>query len=197
MKPVRLLICLAALLPAAALANPDRINEIITGNCALCHGLEGESASPVFPRLAAQHPEYMTKQLKDFRDGRRKATTMNSMAAELKNDEIVALANYYAKKKAAPHALAEPDLAAVGRYIYEKGNKFTAVPSCASCHGANGYGTAQLPRLAGQNAQYLETQMKEFNQRVRTNDNAVMHTIAAKLSELETAAVAQFMSGLD
>jgi cytochrome c553 len=191
------LICLAALLPAAALANPDRINEIITGNCALCHGLEGESASPVFPRLAAQHPEYMTKQLKDFRDGRRKATTMNSMAAELKNDEIVALANYYAKKKAAPHALAEPDLAAVGRYIYEKGNKFTAVPSCASCHGANGYGTAQLPRLAGQNAQYLETQMKEFNQRVRTNDNAVMHTIAAKLSELETAAVAQFMSGLD
>lgn len=197
MKTVRALACLALLLPTASFANPERINEIITGNCALCHGLEGESASPVFPRLAAQHPEYMAKQLRDFRDGRRKGTTMNAMAAELKNDEVVALAGFYAKKKAAPHAPAEPDLAAVGKYVYEKGNKFTGVPSCASCHGAKAHGTAQLPRLAGQNAQYLETQLKEFNQRVRNNDNAVMHTIAAKLSELESVAVSEYMSSLD
>lgn len=197
MRKTRLLTCLAILLPTAAFANPDRINEIITGNCALCHGLEGESASPVFPRLAAQHPEYMAKQLKDFRDGKRKGTTMNAMAAELKDDEVVALAKFYGVKKATPQTPGEPDLAAVGKYIYEKGNKFTGVPSCASCHGAKGHGTAQLPRLAGQNAQYLETQMKEFNQRVRTNDNAVMHTIASKMSELETAAVSEYISTLD
>lgn len=183
-------------LPAAAV-DAARVNEIIQGNCALCHGMNGESASPVFPRLAAQHPEYFAKQLKDFRDGKRKGSTMNAMAAGLKDDEIVALAKYFAGKKVKPGPVEDPDLAAVGKYLYEHGNKFTNVPACASCHGKDGGGTAQLPRLAGQNAQYLETQMKEFHQRIRTNDNAVMHSIAAKLTELEIAATAAYISGLE
>lgn len=197
--PFAVVLLVAATFAAAPVLAADtaRVMEIVNGNCALCHGQHGESASPVFPRLAAQHPEYFAKQMKDFRDGRRKGTTMNVMAADLKDGEIAGLANYFAAKTVKPAAVEDPLLATVGKYIYEHGNRFSGVPSCASCHGPNGAGTAQLPRLAGQNALYLETQMREFHQRVRTNDNMVMHTIAAKLTELETAATAQYMSGLE
>jgi cytochrome c553 len=169
---------------------------IVAGHCALCHGADGESASPVFPRLAAQHPEYMVKQLKDFRDGRRKGT-MNEMAAGLKDAEIAGLAEYFSQKPPRSRRAADADFAAVGKYIYEKGNRYTGVAACATCHGPKGHGTVQLPRLAGQNPQYLEAQLKEFNQRVRNNDNAVMHAIASKLSELEVAAVAAYIGGLE
>jgi len=177
-------------------ADAKRVKEIVSGRCSLCHGMDGESASPVFPRLAAQHPEYMAKQLKDFREGRRKGT-MNEMAVDLKDDEINGLANYFGAKPAKSKRASEADLAAVGKYVYDKGNKFTGVASCASCHGPKAYGTVQLPRLAGQNSQYLETQLKEFNQRARTNDNAVMHSIASKLTELETVAVSLYIAGLE
>jgi cytochrome c553 len=183
----------AELKPAA---DAKRVAEIVNGRCALCHGPEGESASPVFPRLAAQHPEYMAKQLKDFRDGRRKGT-MNEMAVDLKDDEINGLANFFAAKPSKSKKPADAGLAAVGKYIYDQGNKYAGVASCASCHGAKAHGTVQLPRLAGQNAQYLETQLKEFNQRARTNDNAVMHAIASKLTELETVAVSAYIAGLE
>lgn len=181
---------------SAQAADPKRVQEIVTGTCSLCHGMQGESSSPVYPRLAAQHPHYMAKQLKDFRDGRRKGT-MNTMAADLKDDEIVALADYFASKPSKAARPGDPDFVAVGKYIYDQGNKYSGVPSCASCHGPKAYGTVELPRLAGQGSQYLETQLKEFNQRARTNDNAVMHTIASKLTELETAAVARYISALE
>lgn len=205
MRLVAILTCAAtgALLAAPTFANEvkpaadaKRVKELVAGRCSLCHGMEGESASPVFPRLAAQHPEYMAKQLKDFRDGRRKGT-MNEMAADLKEEEINGLANYFGAKPAKSKRPGDTDLAGVGKYVYDKGNKYTGVASCASCHGPKAYGTVQLPRLAGQNAHYLETQLKEFNQRARTNDNAVMHAIASKLTELETAAVAMYISGLE
>ena len=86
-------------------------------------------------------------------------------------------------------------LAAVGQYIYHQGNKFNGLAACASCHGADAKGTASLPRLAGQFAAYTETQLKQFNKRERTNDNAVMHVIASKMSALEMAAVAEYLSG--
>ena len=183
-------------LAAPAMAQSREVQTIVGNRCALCHGMEGESASPVYPRLAAQHPEYMVKQLRDFRDGRRKGT-MNEMATDLKDEEIAALADYFSKKPARSRRIADADFAAVGKYIFERGNKYTGVAACASCHGPKGHGTVALPRLAGQNPQYLETQIKEFNQRVRTNDNAVMHAIASKLSELEVAAVTAYIGGLE
>jgi cytochrome c553 len=204
-KLVVALTCAAAgaLLSASAIASevkpaadPKRVLEIVSGRCSLCHGMQGESASPVFPRLAAQHPEYMAKQLKDFREGRRKGT-MNEMTVDLKDDEIAGLANYFGAKPSKARRPSDADLAGVGRYIYDKGNRYTGVASCSSCHGAKAYGTVQLPRLAGQNVQYLETQLKEFNQRARTNDNAVMHSIASKLTELETVAVSVYIAGLE
>lgn len=175
-------------------ADLKRAQEIVNGRCSLCHGAEGESASPIFPRLAGQHPEYIAKQLDDFKSGRRKGT-MNDQAAELTDDEMKALGVFFGDKKAKSYAIREEDLGAVGRYIYHKGNAFSGVASCASCHGPKGDGTVQLPRLAGQHAAYIEGQLKEFNKRERTNDNAIMHAIASKLTELEIKAVSLYISG--
>jgi cytochrome c553 len=94
------------------------------------------------------------------------------------------------------HAVDDADLAQVGRFIYLRGNPYSGVAACATCHGPNGHGTDTLPRLAGQHAQYTENQLKQFNKRERTNDNSIMHTIASKLNELETKAVASYLSGL-
>lgn len=177
-------------------ALPKHIQDIINTRCALCHGPEGESANAVYPRLAAQHPDYLQKQLKDFRDGRRKSDTMSEMAKDLQDEDIVVLANYFAGKKAGGRQPGDADLAAVGKYIFLKGNRYSGVAACASCHGQNGYGTEQLPRLAGQHPSYIETQLKDFNKRDRTNDNAVMQSVATKLTELEARAVAVYIGGL-
>jgi cytochrome c553 len=92
--------------------------------------------------------------------------------------------------------VADPELASMGRFIFLRGNPYSGVASCSTCHGTNGQGTDTLPRLAGQHAQYTENQLKQFNTRERTNDNAVMHGIASKLTELELKAVAAYLSGL-
>jgi cytochrome c553 len=184
----------ASAAPAATVS--ARVAEIIASRCALCHGPEGESASAVYPRLAAQHPDYIIKQLKDFRDGRRKSEVMADMVKGLQDEDIAGLAAYFATRKAAFRQPGDADFAAVGKFIFQRGNSYSGVPACTSCHGVNGHGTQQLPRLAGQHPAYLEIQLKEFSKRERTNDNAVMHNVAAKLTELETRAVAIFIGGL-
>ncbi|MEW5964785.1 MAG: c-type cytochrome [Pseudomonadota bacterium] len=187
--------CLLAVDPAPAAERT--LASLIESRCALCHGPEGESASAIYPRLAAQHPEYMAKQLKDFRDGRRRSDAMAEMVKDLTDDEITALAAFFASKPAKTRRARDGDLAAVGKYIYVAGNPYSGVPACASCHGPTAHGTVQLPRLAGQHPAYLETQLKEFNKRARTNDNAIMHTIATKLTELEIVSVSVYLGGLE
>lgn len=181
--------------PAAPSLSP-RVAEIIATRCALCHGAEGESASAIYPRLAGQHPDYLSKQLKDFRDGRRKSDTMTDMAKDLQDTDIAALAAFFASKKAGARQPGDADLAGVGKYIFQRGNRYSGIAACASCHGPKAFGTEQLPRLAGQHPTYIEDQLKEFNARARTNDNAIMHSIAAKLTELETKAVSVYIGGL-
>jgi cytochrome c553 len=121
---------------------------------------------------------------------------MADMAKGLPDEDIASLATYFSGKKAGSRQPGDGDLAAVGKFIFQRGNSYSGVPACASCHGANGHGTQQLPRLAGQHPAYLEVQLKEFSKRERNNDNAVMHTVAAKLTELETRAVAVYIGGL-
>jgi cytochrome c553 len=91
----------------------------------------------------------------------------------------------------------DTELAQMGRFIFLRGNPYSGVAACASCHGPRGHGTETLPRLAGQHAQYTENQLKAFNQRQRTNDNAIMQGIAGKLIELELKAVAAYIAGLE
>jgi cytochrome c553 len=178
-----------------AQADEARAKKIAGGSCFLCHGAQGESTSEIFPRLAGQHAEYIAKQLEAFKTGQRKSTTMADMVAKLTPDEMIALGRYYEKMPAQGSASKEPQLAAMGAYIYQNGNKFSGVPACASCHGPDAQGTATLPRLASQIPGYIHTQLKSFNKRERTNDNAVMHAVVEKMTELEMVAVAEYVSG--
>ena len=176
-----------------AQADEARAKKIVSGVCFVCHGAQGESSSEMFPRLAGQHWEYTAKQLANFKSGRRKGTAMADMVAKLTPDEMVALGKYFEQMSVPADAAKEPDLAAMGKYIYHNGNQYSGVPACAGCHGPQALGTASLPRLAGQYAVYTEAQLKQFSTRERNNDNAVMHAIVAKMTALEMAAVAQYL----
>lgn len=188
----------AALLLAAsgawAQADEARAKKIAGGSCFLCHGAQGESTSEIFPRLAGQHAEYITKQLTAFQSGQRKSTAMAEMVSKLTPDEMLALGRYYEKMSIPREEPKDPQLAAMGRYIFHNGNKFSGVPACVACHGTAAEGTATLPRLATQFSGYIHTQLKSFNKRERTNDNAVMHAVVEKMTELEMAAVAEYVS---
>ena len=189
----------AALLAGAsgawAQADEARAKKIAGGSCFLCHGMNGESTSEIFPRLAGQHAEYIAKQLAAFKGGQRQSTAMAEMVSKLTPDEMVALGKYYEKMSHPREEPKEPQLASMGHYIFHNGNKFSGVPACVSCHGTTAEGAANLPRLAGQFSGYIHTQLKSFNKRERTNDNAVMHVVAQKMTELEMAAVAEYVSG--
>ena len=173
-----------------------RVKEIVTERCSLCHGVDGEAATSVYPRLAAQNETYMVKQLKDFRDGRRKGT-MNEMAKDLTDDEAAGLATYFSGKKPQSKRSLDADFTAVGKYIFNNGNRYSGIAPCASCHGASGHGTEQLPRLAGQHPSYVEGQLTEFVSGSRTNDKSIMHAVATKLTILEMKAVSAYIGGLE
>ncbi|HEC07220.1 c-type cytochrome [Thiolapillus sp.] len=177
-------------------ANIDLAKSIVKAKCHLCHGEEGEASSAIYPRLAGQNRNYLVKQLKNFRDGKRKSDTMNEMAKDLKDDQIEALADYFSSKPALTHRVRDKGFAAVGEYLFKKGNRYSGIPACKSCHGEFGQGTDELPRLAGQHKRYVADQLQAFGERARTNDNAIMHTIASKLTEMEIEALALYVSGI-
>ena len=167
------------------------------GKCFICHGAEGESSSPVFPRLAGQHAAYTARQLADYKSGKRVSSAMRPMVEDLTPADFKALGAWFESRKTHLHKVEDPEIAQMGRLIFTRGNPYSGVAACQACHGPKGHGTETLPRLAGQHAQYTENQLKAFNKRERTNDNAVMHTVASKLTELEIKAVAAYISGLE
>jgi cytochrome c553 len=174
----------------------ERAREIVTERCYLCHGAEGEASSAIYPRLAGQNAKYIAKQLSDFKQGLRKGT-MNEMAADLAEEEMLALGEYFASKPPQAHRVRDKEFSAVGSYLYHNGNQFSGVAACKSCHGESGSGTEQLPRLAGQHKRYVVEQLQAFNNGARTNDHAIMHSIASKLTEFEMQALAQYISGME
>jgi cytochrome c553 len=186
---------LAAAVPARA-DDEARAQEIVQGKCFICHGADGESSSPLFPRLAGQHARYIERQLSDYKSGKRASSTMKPMVEDLSPADFKALGAYFETRPTRAHKVDDPELAKVGSYVYQRGNPHNGVAACAGCHGAQGHGTDTLPRLAGQHAQYTENQLRAFIKRERSNDDAVMHAIASKLSELELKAVAAYLSGL-
>ena len=179
----------------AVASEPRNALDIIKEKCQHCHGLKGEASNSIYPRLAGQNAAYIAKQLADFQSGRRKGT-MNEMVKGLTADEMRSLGEYFAAQPPKSHRVFDKALAAVGYYLYHKGNRWNDLPSCASCHGENGSGSETLPRLAGQHKHYLVQQLDAFKERTRTNDNAIMFTIQGKLTEMERVALALYISGL-
>ena len=166
--------------------------------CAACHGADGNSTITVNPKLAGQHPAYITKQLTQFKNGERKNAVMSGMAATLSADDMKALGEYFGSYKSAPAKAKTNGKGSAGEKIYKSGILGIGVPACASCHGPAGAGIpAQFPRLAGQHADYTVAQLKTFRSGERANDPAkMMRSIAAKLSDNDMAAVADYIQGL-
>lgn len=166
--------------------------------CAACHGVDGNSPSDMFPKLAGQGEAYLAKQLVDFKSGARNNAVMAPMVANLSDQDIADLAAYYAGNKVALGAVSE-DLLNAGKTLYRAGNKETAVPACMACHGPNGAGVpaAKWPALSGQHSTYVEAQLKAFADGSRENDpNKMMRDIASKMTADEMKAVSAYVSGL-
>lgn len=191
-----LALCLSlAVWPALAGAQ-DRAEELVQAQCAVCHGLRGESSSPVFPRLAGQHAEYMARQLADFHSGRRHSSTMKPIVQNLKPEDFALLGQWFEKQPVQAHPPADPALSSAGKVLFHNGNPSNRIPACSICHGDDGAGAENLPRLAGQHELYTLKQLRDFHQRERTNDNRVMHSVARRMTEQEMKAVAAYLSGL-
>ncbi len=197
-KPVLGIVTLVAagLFASQAGAADQSAAELVTERCGICHGAKGQSTSPVFPSLAGQNAQYITKQLQDFQSKKRVSDTMAPQVVGLTPKNIADLAEFFSGLPARVGRVGDEDWLAVGRHIYTKGNTWSGVPACASCHGPTGHGTSTLPRLAGQNVRYLVSQMQDFNQRARTNDNEIMHMVASRLTEFELRAVTDYLTQL-
>ena len=176
---------------------------IVNQVCAACHAADGNSQIAVNPKLAGQFPEYLHKQLVNFKPaGDKKAErgnpVMAGMVANLSPEDMRNLAVYFAGQAAKPGAAKSKDLVALGQKIYRGGIAGKGVAACASCHGPNGAGIpSQYPRLSGQHAEYVEVQLKAFRAGERANDpNSSMRTVAGKLSDREIQAVADYVAGL-
>ena len=170
--------------------------ELSTNVCAACHTADGSRGSPANPILQGQHPEYLAKQLTEFKAGKRANPVMQGMAAPLSEADIKNVAAFYGSKVAKPGFAKHKDTVALGEKIYRAGIADKQVPACAGCHSPTGYGIpAQYPRIGGQHADYLDAQMKAFRDHKRTN-SAPMQAIAARMNNEEIAAVADYIAGL-
>jgi cytochrome c553 len=166
--------------------------------CAGCHGVDGNSAAPNFPKLAGQDAQYTAKQLSDFKSGARKDPVMAGMAAGLSKKDMDDLGAYYASQKrtmGAPSASA--DVLKKAERLYRGGNAKSGIAACMSCHGPAGTGIPpRFPSVSGQHAAYSQKQLLDFKAGTRNNDSEIMTRTAFLLSEAEIKAVSEYMAGL-
>ncbi len=188
---------------AHAKADPAKGKVIAETICVACHGADGNSAASANPHLAGQVEQYIYKQLKNFKavDGKpaaRDNPIMAGMAAPLSDEDMKNVAAWFASQKLKPAAAKDEKQIALGQKIWRQGDFKKGVPACAGCHGPAGAGLpAQYPRLAGQFPEYTEAQLKTFRTEERANDpEKMMRMIAAKLSDVEIKAVAEYAAGL-
>ena len=183
--------------PAAA-KKPDLVKgeASFTAVCAACHGADGNSAIAANPKLSQQHPEYLVKQLQEFKSGKRNDPVMKGFASALSDDDMKNIAYWVTSKAAKPGFAKDKDLVALGERIYRGGIADRNIAACAGCHSPNGAGIpAQYPRLSGQHADYTAKQLVEFRDGKRAN-SVQMTQVAAKLNDKEIKAVADYIAGL-
>jgi cytochrome c553 len=194
--------------PAAPAAKADLAKGEATYNtiCAACHGAEGNSGVPAYPKLAQQHPDYLVKQLQEFKSGKRANPIMMGMAAGLSDADMKNVAAWLGTKTSAANFAKEKDLVVLGERIYRGGVADRQIAACAGCHNPTGAGIpAQYPRLAGQHADYTMAQLTSFREHgnrgagqpsVGRGNSAQMSGVAAKLNDREIKAVADYVAGL-
>lgn len=164
--------------------------------CVACHAADGNSSTPANPKLAGQHPEYLVKQLQEYKSGKRQNAIMQGMAATLSDDDMRNIAYWLASQKPAPGFASDPALVKLGERIYRGGLADRGIAACAGCHSPNGAGIpSQYPRLAGQHADYTRVQLEHFRNGTRAN-NAQMTGVAAKMTDREIKAVSDYIAGL-
>ena len=194
----------ATFLPAAAAdaapaqAKPDlaKGQAVATAVCAACHAIDGSRGSPANPILQGQHADYLSKQLAEYKAGKRKNPIMQGIASGLSPADMRNVAAFYASKEAKPGFAKNKQLVSVGEAIHRGGLPDRQVPACAGCHSPNGSGVpSQYPRVAGQHADYLEAQLIAFRSGAR-NNNPVMTEVAAKMNDREIKATADYLAGL-
>jgi cytochrome c553 len=185
---------------------PDvaKAQTIVKDVCSACHGLDGNSVTPANPSVAAQPAEYITLQLAHFRSGLRVNPVMQAMATPLQPEDIKALGVYFSQQKPSVLGAKDAALATAGQKLFRGGDAAAGIPACAACHAPNGAGIPKnYPRLAGQHADYTLAQLKAFKAGERGQDKEgkdsngrIMATVAAKMSEAQMKAVAEYASGL-
>ena len=187
----------------AAKAETAKAQSIASQVCAACHGPDGNSIAPANPKVAGQFTDYLHKQLRDFKaqagkKPARESAVMNGMVANLSEADMKNLAAYYGGQKLKPAVATDKDQVVLGQKLWRGGNAEQGIPACSGCHGPAGTGIpGQYPRLAGQFAEYVAAQLKLFRDGGRANDpGAVMRGVAAKMTERDINAVAQYAAGL-
>ncbi len=181
---------------AAKKADLAKGQDLSTQVCAACHTADGSRGSPANPILQGQHPEYLAKQLAEFKSGKRNNPIMKGFAATLSEADMLNVSTFYAAKQAKPGFAKQKDLVKLGEKIYRAGIADKAVAACSGCHGPAGSGMpAQYPRVAGQHADYAEAQLLAFRAGQRANGPTMM-AIAARMSDREIRAVSDYMAGL-
>jgi cytochrome c553 len=183
---------------AKAAAKPDLAKGQATSTtvCAACHTNDGSRGSPANPILQGQHPEYLVKQLSEFKSGKRANAIMSGMAAPLSDADMKNVSAFYAGKSAKPGFAKNKELVSLGEKIYRGGIADRMIPACAGCHSPDGAGIpAQYPRLASQHADYTEAQLVAFRSGARKN-SIPMTGVAAKMNDREIKAVADYIAGL-
>jgi cytochrome c553 len=187
----------AAETPAAvASAEKNTVAQITSTVCAACHNADGNSVITLNPKLAGQHPEYLVKQLTEFKSGKRANAVMSGMAAMLSDEDMKGVAVYFSNQNLVLGKAKTNGVGSLGEKIYRGGIASTNVPACAACHGANGAGIPkQFPRLGGQHSDYTLAQLRTFRTGERANAPMMM-AIATKMTDSEMAAVADYIQGL-
>jgi cytochrome c553 len=170
-----------------------------TAVCGACHGPDGNSMAPNFPKIAGQGERYLLKQLHEIKDGKRVVLEMTGLLNNLGDQDLADIAAFYAGQKSTVGA-ADPNLVARGEALFRGGKLDQGLAACIGCHSPNGSGNAQagFPHLGGQHADYIRKQLTAFREGERTNDGdtMVMRSIAAKLSNKDIEALAQYIQGL-
>jgi cytochrome c553 len=181
----------------AATGDPEKAKVLASTNCVACHGPDGNSAEPRYPKLAGLQREYLYKQLNDFKAGKRQSEVMAPIVAVLNAEDFANLAAFYSEQKPAPGVVKDPKLAEQGRKIYQEGKPEVGLPACSGCHYDKGEGTSRFPRVAGQHAEYTYQQLVAFKDAKRENDRGLaMQSVAINMTEADMRAVAEYLAGL-